>query len=132
MPGRRELLHRVAAGRQEPRDARAEPHQLAARERPREVPRQVDDQQARERLHVASKLLHSLAGLPNRSNAQAQEEKRRLLLDAAVRVFARKGYHASRVGDIAAEAGVAHGLLYHYFELEGGRARASSARRGAR
>jgi TetR/AcrR family transcriptional regulator, fatty acid metabolism regulator protein len=42
-------------------------------------------------------------------------DKRRLLLDAAVRVFARKGFHASRVGDIAEEAGVAHGLLYHYF-----------------
>jgi TetR/AcrR family fatty acid metabolism transcriptional regulator len=42
-------------------------------------------------------------------------EKRRLLLDAAVRVFARKGFHAARVGDIAEEAGVAHGLLYHYF-----------------
>ena len=44
-----------------------------------------------------------------------QEDKRRLILDAAVRVFANKGYHASRVGDIAEEAGVAHGLLYHYF-----------------
>jgi TetR/AcrR family fatty acid metabolism transcriptional regulator len=33
-----------------------------------------------------------------------------------VRVFARKGYHTSRVSDIAEEAGVAHGLLYHYFE----------------
>jgi AcrR family transcriptional regulator len=43
------------------------------------------------------------------------EEKRRLLLDAAVRVFAEKGFHESRVGDIAEEAGVAHGLLYHYF-----------------
>ncbi len=32
-----------------------------------------------------------------------------------MRVFARQGYHASRVGDITAEAGVAHGLLYHYF-----------------
>ena len=30
-------------------------------------------------------------------------------------MFARKGFHASRVGDIAVEAGVAHGLLYHYF-----------------
>jgi TetR/AcrR family transcriptional regulator, fatty acid metabolism regulator protein len=48
--------------------------------------------------------------------AAAGEEKRRQLLDAAVRVFARKGYHASRVGDIAEEAGVAHGLLYHYFD----------------
>jgi TetR/AcrR family fatty acid metabolism transcriptional regulator len=51
--------------------------------------------------------------LPHRTNAQ--EDKRRLLLDAAVRVFARKGYHAARVGDIAEEAGVAYGLLYHYF-----------------
>jgi TetR/AcrR family transcriptional regulator, fatty acid metabolism regulator protein len=46
----------------------------------------------------------------------AAEDKRRQLLDAAVRVFARKGFHASRVGDIAEEAGVAHGLLYHYFK----------------
>jgi TetR/AcrR family fatty acid metabolism transcriptional regulator len=45
----------------------------------------------------------------------AQEEKRGLILEAAVRVFARKGYHSCRVGDITAEAGVAHGLLYHYF-----------------
>src|SRR5437016_12828049 len=45
----------------------------------------------------------------------ASGEKRRLILDAAVRVFARKGYHTCRVGDIAEEAGVAHGLLYHYF-----------------
>jgi AcrR family transcriptional regulator len=52
-----------------------------------------------------------LAGRP-----AAVEDKRRQLLDAAVRVFARKGYHASRVGDIAEEAGVAHGLLYHYFD----------------
>lgn len=45
----------------------------------------------------------------------AQAEKRRILLDAAIRVFAQKGYHASRIGDIAQEAGVAYGLLYHYF-----------------
>ena len=42
-------------------------------------------------------------------------EKRRLILDAAVRVFAHKGFHTCRVGDISEEAGVAHGLLYHYF-----------------
>jgi TetR/AcrR family transcriptional regulator, fatty acid metabolism regulator protein len=47
--------------------------------------------------------------------ATGPEEKRRRILDAAVRVFARKGFHTSRVGDIAEEAGVAHGLLYHYF-----------------
>jgi TetR/AcrR family fatty acid metabolism transcriptional regulator len=42
-------------------------------------------------------------------------DKRQQLLEAAIRVFAREGYHTSRVGDIAEEAGVAHGLLYHYF-----------------
>jgi AcrR family transcriptional regulator len=42
-------------------------------------------------------------------------DRRGELLHAAVCVFARKGFHASRVGDIAEEAGVAHGLLYHYF-----------------
>ena len=43
------------------------------------------------------------------------EDKRRLILAAAVRVFAREGYHDARVGDIATEAGVAYGLVYHYF-----------------
>jgi AcrR family transcriptional regulator len=47
--------------------------------------------------------------------AERTTDRRRELLDAAVRVFARKGFHAARVGDIAEEAGVAHGLLYHYF-----------------
>ena len=42
-------------------------------------------------------------------------DRRRELLEAAVRVFSRKGFRAARVGDIAEEAGVAHGLLYHYF-----------------
>jgi TetR/AcrR family transcriptional regulator, fatty acid metabolism regulator protein len=42
-------------------------------------------------------------------------DRRQELLDAAVQVFARKGFRAARVGDIAEQAGVAHGLLYHYF-----------------
>src|SRR2546426_5990279 len=50
-----------------------------------------------------------------RALADAAIDRRRELLDAAVRVFARKGFRAARVGDIAEEAGVAHGLLYHYF-----------------
>lgn len=45
----------------------------------------------------------------------AQQDKRKVILDAAIRVFAEHGYHGSRVGDIAEDAGVAHGLLYHYF-----------------
>jgi TetR/AcrR family transcriptional regulator, fatty acid metabolism regulator protein len=46
---------------------------------------------------------------------QAATDKRRMILDAAVRVFARQGFHACRVSDIADEAGVAYGLVYHYF-----------------
>jgi len=43
-------------------------------------------------------------------------DKRRLILDAAIRVFARRGFHACRVSDVADEAGVAYGLVYHYFD----------------
>jgi TetR/AcrR family transcriptional regulator, fatty acid metabolism regulator protein len=43
-------------------------------------------------------------------------DKRRIILDAAVRVFARQGFHTCRVSDIADEAGVAYGLVYHYFQ----------------
>jgi TetR/AcrR family transcriptional regulator, fatty acid metabolism regulator protein len=71
-------------------------------------------------LDEATRPAYPEAGLTERSIAQRDrqtgaEEKRRRILDAAVRVFARRGFHASRVGDIAEEAGIAHGLLYHYF-----------------
>ena len=46
----------------------------------------------------------------------AAADKRRLILDAAVRVFARDGFHHCRVSDVADEAGVAYGLVYHYFD----------------
>jgi TetR/AcrR family transcriptional regulator, fatty acid metabolism regulator protein len=45
-----------------------------------------------------------------------QVDKRRLILDAAIRVFARRGFHHCRVSDVADEAGVAYGLVYHYFD----------------
>ena len=43
-------------------------------------------------------------------------DKRRLILDSAIRVFARQGFHSCRVSDVADEAGVAYGLVYHYFD----------------
>ncbi len=49
------------------------------------------------------------------SASSAAVDKRRVILDAAVRVFARQGFHTCRVSDIADEAGVAYGLVYHYF-----------------
>jgi TetR/AcrR family transcriptional regulator, fatty acid metabolism regulator protein len=45
-----------------------------------------------------------------------QADRRRQILEAAVKVFAQKGFHAARVGDVAKEAGVAYGLVYHYFD----------------
>jgi len=50
------------------------------------------------------------------SPAEAEPEKRRLILHAAVRVFAEKGYHGCRIADVARAAGVAYGLVYHYFQ----------------
>jgi len=50
------------------------------------------------------------------ANGNGSADKRRRILDAAIRVFARQGFHSARVSDIAAEAGVAYGLVYHYFD----------------
>jgi TetR/AcrR family fatty acid metabolism transcriptional regulator len=44
-----------------------------------------------------------------------EPEKRRAILHAAVKVFAEKGYHGCRIADVARQAGVAYGLVYHYF-----------------
>ena len=43
-------------------------------------------------------------------------DKRRQILDAAVQIFARKGYFSSRVSEIARAAGVADGTIYLYFQ----------------
>ena len=50
------------------------------------------------------------------SKAAPAIDKRRQILEAAIRVFARQGFHSTRVADIADEAGVAYGLVYHYFK----------------
>jgi len=43
------------------------------------------------------------------------DDKRRRILEAAVRVFARKGYHGAKVAEIAKRAGIADGTIYLYF-----------------
>jgi TetR/AcrR family fatty acid metabolism transcriptional regulator len=47
--------------------------------------------------------------------AEGEPEKRRAILHAALKVFAEKGYHGCRIADVASQAGVAYGLVYHYF-----------------
>jgi TetR/AcrR family fatty acid metabolism transcriptional regulator len=46
------------------------------------------------------------------------DDKRGRILGAAVRVFARKGYFASRVADVAKAAGIADGTIYLYFRTK--------------
>ncbi|MEI7889647.1 MAG: helix-turn-helix domain-containing protein, partial [Actinomycetes bacterium] len=48
------------------------------------------------------------------SRADAAAEKRLKILEASIHVFARQGFAAGRISDIADQAGVAHGLVYHY------------------
>jgi len=50
-----------------------------------------------------------------RGSKAGKEQKREDILDAAIRVFAEKGFHSSRISDIAREAGVAEGTIYLYF-----------------
>lgn len=44
------------------------------------------------------------------------EERPGELIEAALRVFAERGYSATRLEDVAAAAGVSKGAIYHYFE----------------
>jgi AcrR family transcriptional regulator len=46
----------------------------------------------------------------------AEGDKRRQILDAALRIFAERGYHGTAVPDVAKAAKVATGTLYHYFD----------------
>lgn len=60
---------------------------------------------------------HSLAmAAGERSTSGGSADRRRQILDAAIRVFAERGFHQCRVSDVADEAGVAYGLVYHYFK----------------
>jgi AcrR family transcriptional regulator len=47
---------------------------------------------------------------------QVREERREQILDAALEVFSRTGYHVTNVSDVAAQAGVSQGTIYWYFE----------------
>lgn len=53
---------------------------------------------------------------PKPKPSRAPTDKRERILEAAIRVFAQGGFYATRVSDIAREAGVADGTIYLYFE----------------
>lgn len=50
------------------------------------------------------------------SKSERQTQKRSQIIEAAILVFADKGYHSARVADIASEAQVADGTIYLYFK----------------
>jgi len=49
------------------------------------------------------------------ASSPGKDDRRKQILKAAVKVFAEKGYHGCRISDVAEEAGVAYGLVYHYY-----------------
>jgi TetR/AcrR family transcriptional regulator, fatty acid metabolism regulator protein len=50
------------------------------------------------------------------ARTERESERRKTILRAAVDVFSRKGFQGCRIADVAREAGVAYGLVYHYFK----------------
>jgi TetR/AcrR family transcriptional regulator, fatty acid metabolism regulator protein len=53
---------------------------------------------------------------PRRAQSRRSGDKHERILDAAVRVFAKKGFYATRVSEVAKAAGVADGTIYLYFK----------------
>lgn len=49
-------------------------------------------------------------------NAMIKDERSEQILNAALKVFATRGYAATKISDIVAKSGVSHGLVYHYFK----------------
>lgn len=55
------------------------------------------------------------AGRPSAGGTAAAAERKREIMDKAVEIFARKGYHQTKVTDIAAALGIGHSTFYLYF-----------------
>lgn len=47
---------------------------------------------------------------------EQKEQRRALIIDKAIELFAKKGYAETKIGDIAAAADMSVGLMFHYFE----------------
>lgn len=49
-------------------------------------------------------------------NALIKDERREQILSAALKVFAKRGFAATKISDIVSQGGMSHGLVYHYFK----------------
>jgi len=56
------------------------------------------------------------AALKKKAAPSEPADRRKQIFRAAIAVFAERGFHKTRVSDIAKKAGVAYGLIYHYFD----------------
>ncbi len=50
------------------------------------------------------------------ANAQVKDDRQKQILASALKVFVHKGFAAAKMSDIATEAGISYGLMYHYFQ----------------
>ncbi|KZE80785.1 TetR family transcriptional regulator [Paenibacillus elgii] len=57
-----------------------------------------------------------MAPLNDEQLHQIRDERKEQIMDAALKVFSRRGIAGTKMSMIAAEAGISHGLLYHYFK----------------
>jgi len=64
---------------------------------------------------AATKRLKSVVPL---RRERRPDERPRELIDAALSVFAERGYHNTRLDDVAEAAGVTKGTIYHYFDTK--------------
>jgi TetR/AcrR family fatty acid metabolism transcriptional regulator len=47
---------------------------------------------------------------------ELKKEKQQVIFDSALKIIKEKGFHPARIADIAKEAGISYGLVYHYFK----------------
>lgn len=47
---------------------------------------------------------------------ELKKEKQTIIFDSALKIIKEKGFHRARISDIAKEAGISYGLIYHYFK----------------
>ena len=53
--------------------------------------------------------------MPKQARVLQADRRRSELIEAALRLFAERGFRSTTIGDIASATGTAHGLVYHYF-----------------
>jgi len=61
---------------------------------------------------------HQLFNMPRTPEQfeEIREEKKKLIMQVALELFANEGYHTTSISKIAKKAGISKGLMYNYFE----------------